>query len=122
MDEAEKKNYDEEIECEAELREKIAELEEQLICEKAINGLVKAGVDPKKAERAAKMLDLDEIVSEGCGLDPELLAKEAYELLEEFPDLRAGAYGGVKIGAKPQPAATLDDVIGAIFGNRKQDA
>ncbi|MDR1210292.1 MAG: hypothetical protein LBK41_08305 [Clostridiales bacterium] len=104
-----------------ELGAKAERLARLLAEERVRSALLSAGVDPRKAERAARLIDAGALPEDEAELK-EALAREVTKLLEDFPELlKAGAEprkGGFKIGSDGKGKEPSEDLIMSLFGNK----
>lgn len=87
--------------------------------------LVESDIDPKKARRAANLVDKDKVIINNQ-LDTAKLQEEINAIIAEFPELKATKQeidnngNGVRFGAGQQEKTdTGSDTISEIFGNKK---
>lgn len=88
--------------------------------------LVEADIDPKKARRAARLIDANKVVIQGA-LDTAKLQEEINTLVAEWPELKSktsenqGSNAGFKFGASQENNSDSEEAeISKIFGNSKE--
>lgn len=87
--------------------------------------LIEADINPKKARRAANLVDVSKVIVNGQ-LDEARLKEEIDAIATDFPELKVSANEskepqGFKFGAGQQENTdhNSNDVIASIFGNKK---
>lgn len=87
--------------------------------------LIEADINPKKARRAANLVDMNKVIVDGQ-LDEAKLKEEIDAITTDFPELKVSAseskeLQGFKFGAGQQENTdnNSNDVIASIFGNKK---
>ncbi len=88
--------------------------------------LVEADIDPKKARRAARLIDANKVIIQGT-LDTAKLQEEINILVAEWPELKSksienqGSNAGFKFGASQENDSNSEEAeISKIFGNSKE--
>lgn len=88
--------------------------------------LAKRDVNPKKLERASRLVNQKKVIVDG-NIDDVKLDEEINAIISEFPELIVGTNGtsdeqkGFKFGAtgnQTQDATNINDEIDSIFGNK----
>lgn len=88
--------------------------------------LVEADIDPKKARRAARLVDPNKVIVQGT-IDTAKLQEEINALVAEWPELKSkaienqGSNAGFKFGASQENDSNSEEAeISKIFGNSQE--
>ena len=88
--------------------------------------LIEADIDPKKARRAARLIDQNKVINQGL-LDTARLQEEINNLVAEWPELKVktaenqASNNHFKFGASQENDSNSEEAeISKIFGNSKE--